>query len=133
MATLDDRPRGSQRKVYQDILLVVAQIPRGQVATYGQIAWIVGAATPRMVGYALAGLPENTDIPWQRVINSQGGLSPRGDPLAVDVQRRRLEAEGVQFGPEGRVDLDRFGWEGPDPGWLDEHGFVLAPWRRRRG
>lgn len=116
------------RDVYQDILLLVQQVPRGQVATYGQIAWIAGAATPRMVGYALAGLPEDADIPWQRIINSRGGLSPRGDPLAVEVQRRRLEEEGVRFGPEGRVDLARYGWPGPDPGWLEERGFVLAPW-----
>lgn len=108
--------------IYQTILLVVRQIPRGRVATYGQIAWIVGAASPRMTGYALGGLPADTDIPWQRVVNSQGGISPRGDPLATDRQRKRLEAEGIEFLPDSRIDLGRFGWDGPDPDWLERHG-----------
>ena len=118
--------------VYQNILLVIRQIPPGRVATYGQIAWIGGAATPRMAGYALGGLPPDTDIPWQRVVNSQGGISPRGDPLATDRQRKWLEAEGVQFLPDGRIDLSRFGWAGPDPDWLEAHGFVPLPWIGRR-
>ena len=118
--------------VYQKILLVVRQIPRGRVATYGQIAWIVGAASPRMAGYALGGLPPDTDIPWQRVVNGQGGISPRGDPLATERQRRRLADEGIRFLPNGRIDLRRFGWAGPDPGWLEAHGFTALPWRARR-
>ena len=118
--------------VYKGMLLVVRQIPRGQVATYGQIAWIVGAASPRMAGYALGGLPLDTDIPWQRVVNSQGGISPRGDPLATDRQRKRLAEEGVQFLADGRIDLQRYGWPGPDPDWLEAHGFTTLPWRGRR-
>lgn len=114
--------------IYAGILQVVGQIPAGQVATYGQIAWIAGAPSPRMTGYALGGLPPDTDIPWQRVVNAQGGLSPRGDPLATDIQRKRLEAEGVEFQPDGRVDLGRFLWPGPDPDWLDAHDFVSTPW-----
>lgn len=119
-----------EMSIYQKILLVVGEIPHGRVATYGQIAWIVGAATPRMVGYALGGLKEDTDIPWQRVVNSQGGISPRGDPLATDRQRKRLVEEGIHFLPDGRIDLDRFGWAGPDPDWLETHGFTGLPWRR---
>ncbi len=115
--------------VYQKMLLVVREIPRGQVATYGQIAWIVGAATPRMAGYALGGLSEDTDVPWQRVVNSSGGISPRGDPLATDRQRKRLIEEGIQFQPDGRIDLDRYGWAGPDPDWSEAHGFTRLPWR----
>ena len=118
--------------IYGQILMVVGQIPRGRVATYGQIAWIVGAATPRMAGYALGGLPADTEIPWQRVVNSRGGISPRGDPLATDRQRKRLAEEGVAFLPDGRIDLDRFGWAGPEPGWLEAHGFAVVPWRPRR-
>ncbi|MCY4411057.1 MAG: MGMT family protein [Caldilineaceae bacterium] len=115
--------------VYQKMLLVVREIPWGRVATYGQIAWIVGAATPRMAGYALGGLPVDTNVPWQRVVNSRGGISPRGDPLATDRQRNLLAEEGVQFLADGRIDLDYYGWEGPDPDWLEGHGFTRLPWR----
>ena len=115
--------------VYQKMLLVVREIPRGRVATYGQIAWIVGAASPRMAGYALGGLPEDTDIPWQRVVNRHGGISPRGDPLATDRQRKRLADEGIRFLPDGRIDLNRYGWGGPDPDWLESHDFTRLPWR----
>ena len=85
-----------------------------------------------MVGYALAGLPNNADVPWQRVINSQGGISPRGDPLSSGLQRELLAAEGIGFGPDGRVDFARFGWEGADPAWLAEQGFTALPWPGRR-
>ncbi|MCY3904930.1 MAG: MGMT family protein [Caldilineaceae bacterium] len=123
---------GDEARVYRQILLVVGQIPRGRVATYGQVAWIVGAATPRMAGYALGGLPADTEIPWQRVVNSRGGISPRGDPLATDRQRKLLAEEGVLFMPDGRIDLDLFGWAGPEPDWLEAHGFAVVPWRARR-
>ncbi len=123
---------GDEGRVYRQILLVVGQIPRGRVATYGQVAWIVGAATPRMAGYALGGLPADTEIPWQRVVNSRGGISPRGDPLATDRQRKLLAEEGVLFMPDGRIDLDLFGWAGPEPDWLEAHGFAVVPWRARR-
>ena len=115
--------------VYQKMLMVVREIPPGRVATYGQIAWIVGAASPRMAGYALGGLSEDTDVPWQRVVNRNGGISPRGDPLATDRQRKRLIEEGIQFQPDGRIDLDRYGWAGPDPDWLEAHDFTRLPWR----
>ncbi len=117
--------------IYEKMLLVVREIPLGRVATYGQIAWIAGAASPRMAGYALGGLAADTDVPWQRVVNGRGGISPRGDPLATDRQRKLLAEEGVRFGADGRIDLDQFGWGGPDPEWLEAHGFVLLPWRAR--
>jgi len=123
---------GDDGSVYGQILLVVGQIPQGRVATYGQVAWIVGAATPRMAGYALGGLPADTEIPWQRVVNSRGGISPRGDPLATERQRRLLAEEGVLFMPDGRIDLDLFGWTGPEPDWLEANGFAVVPWRARR-
>jgi len=113
--------------IYDHILSVVREIPRGRVASYGQIAWIVNAPTPRMVGYALAGLPNDSDVPWQRVINSQGGISPRGDPGGGGRQQQLLETEGVKFGPEVRVDFARFGWDGPEPAWLEERGHTLLP------
>ncbi len=122
--------------IYDHILAVVRQIPPGRVASYGQIAWIVNAPTPRMVGYALAGLPDNSpnnspdhaDVPWQRVINSQGGISPRGDPVSSGRQQKLLEAEEIEFGQNRRVDFARFGWGGPEPEWLAEQGYTLLPW-----
>lgn len=117
--------------IYERMLLVVGEIPRGRVATYGQIAWIAGASSPRMAGDVLAGLPADTDVPWQRVVNSRGGISPRADPLATDRQRKLLVGEGIRFKPDGRIDLERFGWEGPELAWLEARGFTLLPWRSR--
>ena len=104
--------------VYERVLEVVRQIPRGQVATYGQIAQIVGGCTPRMVGFCLASLgrePEeqHSDVPWQRVINAQGKISPRGAGFGALLQRELLEEEGVEFSEAGRVSFRRFGWLDP--------------------
>jgi methylated-DNA-protein-cysteine methyltransferase-like protein len=99
---------------YQQIVYaIVRQIPPGLVASYGQVARIAGGGvSARMVGYALAALPQGSDIPWQRVINSQGKISLPGFGRAV--QENLLLEEGVQFGPDGRIDLERFGWNGPE-------------------
>ena len=118
------------KPVYQRILQIARLIPHGQVATYGQIAWIEGHCTPRMVGYAMAGLPAGSEVPWQRVINSQGKISPRGDLSSTMEQRFLLEEEGIVFDAEERVDLQHFGWTGPDPAWLAENGFAVGmPYR----
>jgi methylated-DNA-protein-cysteine methyltransferase-like protein len=95
---------------------IVRQIPIGKVATYGQIANMIPtpdgvnekayrAFGPRWVGGAMAACPD--DVPWQRVINSKGEISPR--PGAKD-QRQLLEEEGVQFNDRGRIDVKIFGW-----------------------
>lgn len=91
---------------------VVRRIPRGRVATYGQVALLAGLGRQaRLVGYALSALPSGTRIPWHRVINAQGAISARrGDPTGAFGQRLRLEAEGIKFGPRGRVSLERYGW-----------------------
>jgi len=96
--------------VYQRIYAIVRQIPSGKVATYGQIARIVGGCTPRMVGYAMSATPTGSDIPWQRVINAQGKVSPHGDGFGTEMQRALLMEEGIVFDSQGRVDFDRFGW-----------------------
>ncbi len=116
--------------IYLRIYAVARQIPPGRVATYGQLAAIVGGCTARMVGYAMASAPAGGDVPWQRVINAQGKISPRADGLSSAEQQARLEDEGVFFNTQGRVDLRRFRWPGPEIGWLLEHGFDPAPsWR----
>jgi methylated-DNA-protein-cysteine methyltransferase-like protein len=107
--------------VYERIYFVIRQIPPGKVATYGQIARIVGECSPRMVGYALAALQPGSDVPWQRVINSQGKISLRIDGIENNVQQQLMEAEGVSFDRDGKTDLQRFGWEGVSWEWLKEN------------
>jgi methylated-DNA-protein-cysteine methyltransferase-like protein len=120
-----------QRRLYQRIYAVIAQIPPGQVATYGQVASITGNCTARMVGYALAAVsPPIDDVPWQRVINAQGKISPRAHSADTALQRQLLEEEGIQFDAQHRVDLRRYRWNGPPLEWLLEQGFDPAPsWR----
>ena len=103
---------------------VVKKIPVGVVATYGQVAAIVGCG-PRLVGYALASLPAGINVPWQRVINSQGKISIRSNGVADPRQRKALIREGIVFSRNGTVDLKRFGWDGPDWDWLYEKGLQL--------
>lgn len=97
---------------YEQIYALVRQIPPGKVATYGQVAALVGGCSARMVGYAMAALPENSDVPWQRVINHKGKISPHGFGYGSLLQRQLLEAEGVRFDAQGRIDLREFGWLG---------------------
>lgn len=106
-------PRRPSRSIYEKIYEVVRQVPPGKVATYGQIAKIVGFCTPRMVGYAMAALPHGVDVPWQRVINHKGEISPRRRGEGSERQRRRLEAEGVCFDQKSRVDLKKVRWTNP--------------------
>ena len=100
---------------YQQIYAIVRQIPPGKVASYGQIAALVDRCTARMVGYAMHAIgPEDADVPWQRVINSQGRISSHGDGIGTNLQRELLEEEGVIFDSTGRTDLKCFGWLGTD-------------------
>jgi methylated-DNA-protein-cysteine methyltransferase-like protein len=100
----------SASPLYGRIYTLVRQIPPGRVTTYGGIARQVGS-TARTVGFAMAALPAGHDLPWQRVINSQGKVSPRRNGDGDLIQRLLLEGEGVQFDAQGRVDLGRYGWE----------------------
>lgn len=106
----------NKSSIYQRILDVARQIPYGEVATYGQIALIVGDCTPRMVGYCLASLDFDSDVPWQRVINYQGKISARSGGHGSEKQRELLEAEGVEFDAQGRVNFRRYGWMELEPG-----------------
>jgi methylated-DNA-protein-cysteine methyltransferase-like protein len=97
---------------HQRILAVVRRIPRGRVATYGQVAVLAGLPRQaRLVGYALHALHSDSAVPWHRVINAQGRVSPRAGQSAADTtQRIRLAAEGVRFDASGRTSLKRYGW-----------------------
>jgi methylated-DNA-protein-cysteine methyltransferase-like protein len=110
---------GAAAKIYA----VIARIPPGRVATYGQVAALAGLPRrARLVGAALRNTPESLALPWQRVINAQGAVSRRsGLGLEEGYQRHLLEEEGIRFDARGRIDLDRFGWD-PD-----------APLPKRRG
>jgi len=93
---------------------VVARIPPGRVASYGQVATLAGLpGHARLVGYALHGLPSESALPWHRVVNAQGRISQRSEPgPAAGLQRHLLEEEGVQFDERDRIDLRRYGWRG---------------------
>ena len=86
------------------------RIPRGRVATYGQVAELAGLpGHARQVGYALSAL-EDERVPWHRVINAQGRLSQRAEPGAEFEQQMILETEGIVFTDEERVSLARYQW-----------------------
>src|SRR5689334_18354958 len=89
---------------------VVSQIPRGKVATYGEVARLSGfIAHARLVGHALRKLPTNSRIPWHRVVNSAGRISLPREGGHYQRQKRLLEKEGVRL-KGGKIDLDRYGW-----------------------
>jgi methylated-DNA-protein-cysteine methyltransferase-like protein len=96
---------------YQEIYEIINDIPEGFVATYGQIARLLkrphGA---RQVGYALAALRDDNDVPWHRVVNARGEISQRRKAGYEDFQRVLLEYEGIDFNQDGRIDLARFLW-----------------------
>ncbi|HEY0140110.1 MAG TPA: MGMT family protein [Thermoanaerobaculia bacterium] len=96
---------------YAAIWAVVRRIPRGRVATYGQIAELAGLdGHARQVGYALHNLPERSNVPWHRVINARGEISARTSGDSHELQRMLLEAEGVEFDLAGRMDLKKYRW-----------------------
>ena len=122
-------PRGpsrGQRRIREKIYRVVAVVPHGQVATYGQIADIVDCS-PREVGYAMAGLPPASTVPWQRIINRHGRISVRSDGQPDAEQRRQLRKEGIFFDTRGVIDLSTYGWCGPSWEWLARFGFDPLP------
>ena len=104
-------PTAGSPSSYERIYTVVRRIPRGRVATYGQVARLANLpGGARQVGYALYALDDDAAVPWQRVINARGELSPRALAGMELVQRQLLEAEGVRFDARGRADLARFQW-----------------------
>jgi len=91
------------------VYVIVRQIPKGRVMTYGQIAGILGEGyTARTVGYVMHGTDD--DVPWQRVINSQGKCSTGRLTIPMNLQQEILESEGVKFNPAGKCDLNEYLW-----------------------
>ncbi len=97
---------------YDEIYTVVCMIPEGQVATYGQIARLANRPNgARQVGYALAALQGEHEVPWHRVVNAQGKVSLRATPGYEDYQQILLEDEGVEFGIHKVISLERYQWK----------------------
>ncbi|HZM69668.1 MAG TPA: MGMT family protein [Candidatus Cryosericum sp.] len=115
-ASAAGRRSGAFRRLYE----VVARIPPGRVATYGQVARLAGMpGAARLAGWALHALPQGLRIrgrpvPWQRVINAQGRISPRaGDAVGEGLRQiRLLRRDGVAISRAGRIDLKHYGWDG---------------------
>lgn len=107
----------ADQSMYRKFYAMVRKVPRGRVATYGQIAKLCGMPRhARHVGYALSAIPADMKLPWQRIINSQGRISLRlrhWDSGSDDLQRILLEAEDVTFDSTGKVNLKKFQWQPP--------------------
>jgi methylated-DNA-protein-cysteine methyltransferase-like protein len=127
---LEGRPRAPRRPparrstapplFYRLVYRVVRRIPRGKVATYGQIAAILGQARgARAVGMALGALRDAAidAVPWQRVVGAAGRCTHR-DGFQAGIQQEILEAEGVAFDRRGYLDLARVRWKGPRREWV---------------
>ncbi len=104
-------PTRTGSDAFAKIYAVVRKIPRGRVATYGQVAELAGlAGHARQVGYALHATPDDIEVPWQRVVNAKGEISPRAEPMLEGLQRSLLEAEGISFDAKGKIKLARYAW-----------------------
>jgi methylated-DNA-protein-cysteine methyltransferase-like protein len=104
----------NEPKLFDRIYDAIRQIPEGRIASYGQISKIVGHCSAQMIGFALAALrdrPDGDEVPWYRVVNSQGRVALTGD-YGINMQRSLLEQEGVEFDEDGVIDFFRFGWLG---------------------
>ena len=112
---------------YTRIYEWVRRVPEGKVATYGQIAGLAGKCSARQVGYAMAALSGDSDIPWHRIINSQGRISLRTGSEGHHLQRILLEAEGIVFSEENKIDLARYRWSTPadDSDFLSNQGMLF--------
>jgi methylated-DNA-protein-cysteine methyltransferase-like protein len=98
-----------QQPLFERIFAAVGTIPEGKVSTYGRIAQYIGCSA-QMVGFAMAAVPEDSDVPCHRVINYKGMISRRSDGYSDGMQRALLETEGIRFDETGHVDLKRNGW-----------------------
>ncbi|MBI5030361.1 MAG: MGMT family protein [Chloroflexi bacterium] len=99
----------TQKTFFSRVYTIVRKIPRGKVATYGQIARAIGApGAARTVGWAMRVCPEQ--VPWHRIINARGEISLR-PATGYHEQRARLKAEGVHINRAGKIDLKKYGWK----------------------
>jgi len=108
----------TNRSFYEQVYALVRRIPRGTVTSYGRVAQMLGRPNAaRAVGYALSALKDTSveqrqDVPWHRVINSQGRISINNREHSAHEQAQLLRAEGVMVNEDLRINLDRFLWDG---------------------
>jgi methylated-DNA-protein-cysteine methyltransferase related protein len=118
---------------------IVQQVPAGRVTTFGQIASMISPPNgvdpadyaklgARWVGDAMNAVSfvDEPSVPWHRVINAKGMISLPDNTQAAALQRARLRDDGIEFDDRERIDLNVFGWDGADPRWAREHGFLPA-------
>lgn len=106
-------PSNENSSFKQAVLEMVAQVPKGKLATYGQIALMAGfPRRPRQVGMLLKGLPEGTELPWHRIVNANGYVPSRGRWWGALEQIQRLRAEGIDVDDLGNLDLAAYRWNG---------------------
>jgi methylated-DNA-protein-cysteine methyltransferase-like protein len=102
-------------KSFQDydlIYSIIMMVPKGQVATYGQVAELAGLHRhARQVGYALRVLPADSGVPWHRIVNARGEVSKRFDPETEKEQQLLLEEEGIEFNRNNRLSLAKYRWQ----------------------
>ena len=99
------------KNTFEQVYEIVKTIPLGYVTTYGQIARLLGnPRLSRIVGCALHTAPEG--VPYHRVVNRFGGLCDAFEPMGKETHRVLLEMEGIEFLPDGNVDLEHFMWYG---------------------
>ena len=105
-------PQTRNASLYSRIYALVSQVPCGRIVTYGQIGQLAECSA-RTVGFAMAALPVGSQVPWHRVINSQGRISLRTDGDGARIQQLLLEKEGIHFDCRLRTDLQAYRWTFP--------------------
>jgi methylated-DNA-protein-cysteine methyltransferase-like protein len=107
----------SETSFYERVYDFVRRVPWGRVVTYGQVAACLGAPrSSRAVGYALRALTAGNHVPWHRVVNHRGQISPRYPAESPMLQRLLLEDEGISFDTQSRIDLSTYRWHPEDVG-----------------
>ena len=112
-----DETHGNSSSFFRQVYEIVAKIPAGKVATYGQIAAMLGRPRAgRTVGWAMQSAPHDLHLPCHRIVNKAGAMAPAYAFDGADVQRAELEAEGITFRADGCIDMDKHLWnETTDP------------------
>lgn len=105
---------------FQRVKHIIKRIPKGRVATYGQIAELAGNhRAARQVAWILHSSSEKERLPWHRVVNSQGEISLKPN-YGYEVQKALLKKESIEFDEDGRIDLNEYIWKPSMPKWYTE-------------